>query len=410
MKIGFISTRLAGTDGVSLEADKLAEVLRTMGHKTYYCAGKLSQEDPKNYLVPRMSFNHPEIDKIQENAFSQNPQIDVEKYIRSLSAELKREIANFVDKYGIDIIFTQNAQSIPMNLPLGVALSEFIEDYSFPTIAHHHDFWWERERFTPSQVKGILDKHFPPKQKSSRDLVINSIAKKELEEKKNLKPMVLPNIFNFSRSSPKIDAFNKDLRERIGLEEGETFFLQPTRVVPRKGIEQSIRLLEQLPEKSKKLVITHDAGDEGMTYLKKLQNLARESGVTLKYVADMFGESREYEQPKKYSLWDAYLHADFVTYPSKKEGFGNALLETVFFKVPALVNRYPVYKADIEPLGFDFVKMDGSLTPSVVSSVKKVLQDEELQAKMVDKNFRLAKENFSYEVAKSLLKDVIDSF
>ena len=35
---------------------------------------------------------------------------------------------------------------------------------------------------------------------------------------------------------------------------------------------------------------------------------------------------------KVYSLWDAYIYADFVTYPSLYEGFGNALLETIYFQ------------------------------------------------------------------------------
>lgn len=410
MKIGFISTRLAGTDGVSLETAKLADVLSRMGHETYYCAGKLSQKTDRTRLVPKMSFNHPQIEKIQRGAFSQSTEVNLEKQIKSVSSELKSEITSFVDEFDLDIIFTQNAQTIPMNLPLGVALGEYIEDFSFPTIAHHHDFWWERERFREGQVKGILREYFPPKLTSSRDLVINSIAKEELKERRDLVPKILPNVFDFSKPFPRIDDFNEDLRGEIGLEEEETFFLQPTRVVPRKGIEQSIKLLEQLPDESKKLVITHDAGDEGMAYLEKLKSFARESGVELIYAADRFGNSRERGRKKQYSLWDAYLHADFVTYPSKKEGFGNALLETMFFKVPALVNRYPVYKVDLEPIGFNFVEMDGSLTPPVVNSVKKILQSEKLQTEMVEKNFELAKKNFSYEVAASLLQEVIDSF
>ncbi len=41
VNIGFISTRLAGTDGVSLETAKMAAVLRKMGHQIFYCAGDL---------------------------------------------------------------------------------------------------------------------------------------------------------------------------------------------------------------------------------------------------------------------------------------------------------------------------------------------------------------------------------
>jgi len=36
MNIGFISTRIAGTDGVSLEIAKLATILRRLGHDCCY--------------------------------------------------------------------------------------------------------------------------------------------------------------------------------------------------------------------------------------------------------------------------------------------------------------------------------------------------------------------------------------
>ena len=41
MRIGFISTRLNGTDGVSLEVEKWAVVLRRLGHDVFYCAGEI---------------------------------------------------------------------------------------------------------------------------------------------------------------------------------------------------------------------------------------------------------------------------------------------------------------------------------------------------------------------------------
>ncbi len=40
--VGFISTRLAGTDGVSLETKKWADVFEFEGYKSFYFAGKNS--------------------------------------------------------------------------------------------------------------------------------------------------------------------------------------------------------------------------------------------------------------------------------------------------------------------------------------------------------------------------------
>ncbi|MBW1994507.1 MAG: glycosyltransferase family 1 protein, partial [Deltaproteobacteria bacterium] len=41
--VGFISTRIAGTDGVSLEIGKWAHVMESFGLKCFYFAGELDR-------------------------------------------------------------------------------------------------------------------------------------------------------------------------------------------------------------------------------------------------------------------------------------------------------------------------------------------------------------------------------
>jgi hypothetical protein len=45
MKLGFVSTRFAGTDGVSLEAMKWAEVLEEDGHEVFWFSGRSDRPD-----------------------------------------------------------------------------------------------------------------------------------------------------------------------------------------------------------------------------------------------------------------------------------------------------------------------------------------------------------------------------
>jgi glycosyltransferase involved in cell wall biosynthesis len=196
-------------------------------------------------------------------------------------------------------------------------------------------------------------------------------------------------------------------------------FLQLTRVVPRKGIELSIELVRWLQShpftlhaSRFTLVITHHAGDEGLDHLHQLQAQAAAAGVDLRYVADRVAPRRSMRPDgvKIYSLWDVYSHADFVTYPSLYEGFGNALIEAVYFRKPVLVNRYPVYVADIGPLGFDFVEIDGTITDEAVAEVQQMLADPERRWAAVEKNFRLGEQHFSYEVLKERLQELLASF
>ncbi len=408
MNVGFVSTRLSGTDGVSLEAGKLAEILKEMGHSCFYCAGEIDRPERRSLLSPLMSFNHPEITKVQDKFFRAERTHGLKEEIRTVAGELEDDLRKFVRRFGIDVLFTQNAQSIPMNVPLGVALGEFISSNTIPAVAHHHDFWWERGRFLDSNGREILEKYFPPDLDGVTHLVINSIARRSLEERKGIKAQLLPNVLDFSTPPSGVDGFNGDLREELGLEKGEKFFLQPTRVVPRKGIEQSIKLIAELDGFTDKLFITHEAGDEGTEYLEELRCLANDLGVDLRYVADSFGSDGRSGKNKRYSLWDAYAHADFVTYPSLKEGFGNGLLEAIYFRVPALVNRYPVYVSDIGPLGFRFVEIDGEVESGAIHEVEEVLTDPGVRRKAVEVNYELGKEYFSYDRAERVLRKALN--
>jgi hypothetical protein len=70
------------------------------------------------------------------------------------------------------------------------------------------------------------------------------------------------------------------------------------------------------------------------------------------------------EGQKVYVLSDLYPHADLVTFPSLYEGFGNALLESIYFRLPLVIGRYSVYQRDIEPKGFRLPTIDGVDRPT----------------------------------------------
>jgi glycosyltransferase involved in cell wall biosynthesis len=295
---------------------------------------------------------------------------------------------------------------------LGLALTELIVERQTPTIAHHHDFSWERTRFTINAVDDYLRMAFPPKLSNIEHVVINSAAQEELALRTGISSTVIPNVLDFD-NPPQIDtAASEAFRSRIGLAEDEKIILQPTRIVQRKGIEHAIELVQDLKDARYKLVISHSAGDEGYEYADWLTNQAKEHGVDL-ILVDM-----EVADPLKdtgrgnwdYSLWDIYPHADFITYPSLYEGFGNAFLEAIYFKKPLLINRYDIFVRDIEPKGFDLIVMDGFLTEKNVRQVREVLESDERRRQMVSRNYAIARRHFSYAVLRRYLKMLITNF
>jgi len=96
-----------------------------------------------------------------------------------------------------------------------------------------------------------------------------------------------------------------------------------------------------------------------------------------------------------------------ITFPSLYEGFGNALVESVYFGKPLLVNRYSVYETDIRPLGFRFIEIEGAITDEVVDEVNALLPDQDLRAANAKHNFELGRQHLSYEMLESRLRALL---
>jgi len=411
VNLGLVATRLAGTDGVSLETQKLATVVERLGHTAYFCAGQLDPCQQRAMLVPEMHFSHPEIDAVSRAAFGTDMEPPgLTAQVHALASKIRLGLQEFVARFRIDVLIPENALAIPMNIPLGVALRDFIRDTGIRTIAHGSDFYWERERFSRSSVPHLVQEVFPPNLPSVRHVVINSLAQRDLMARRGLPSVVVPNVFDFDTPAPGIDEFNGDFRQAIGLADTDLLILQPTRVVPRKGIEMAIELVARLHDPRCKLVVSHAAGDEGLDYQAWLVQLASQRGVDLRFVSDRVAPHRGYDAlgRKLYSLWDVYPHADFVTYPSLCEGYGNALVEAIHFRLPMMVNRYPVYVADIAPLGFRFVEIDGMVSDDAVECTRRLLHGGELCSQMTETNLQIARRHLSYRALERPFRMLLD--
>ncbi|MCB0167321.1 MAG: glycosyltransferase family 4 protein [Anaerolineae bacterium] len=415
MRVGFISTRLNGTDGVSLEVEKWATVLKRMGHEMYYCAGELGGYASGGTLIPQLHFDHQSILNFGQRAFGEGrSQADAAKLVDDIyetADEIRAPLRNFVRSNHLDLIIVENALTIPMNLPLGITLTGLIAELGLNTIAHHHDFYWERQRYQSNAILDLLDTAFPAKLPSIQHVTINSIAQSRLKERRGIESLVIPNVHDFATPPPPIDSYTSDFRDVLGLGPDDLFILQPTRVIQRKGIEMAIELVHRLDMPNKHLYITHRATDEGVEYWRWLKREAGVMKVDLKLIDHLIGTERATSQGHKiYSLWDAYPHADLVTYPSIYEGFGNALLESIYFYRLTVVNRYPVYNADIGPLGFEFIELDGFVDEQAIKKTKQLLHDADAVKEMTAKNYALAQEHFSLEVLEKKLGEIIKSF
>ena len=408
--IGLISTRFAGTDGVTLESSKWAEVLENNGHNCFWFAGELDRGSERSFLVPEAHFQYEKNEWINTQVFGKKArQLAVTDLIHELRSLLKVQLYNFIEKFNVDLLIAENALTIPMHVPLGLALAEAIAETQIPAVAHHHDFFWERVRFSINAVHDYLGMAFPPNLPNIEHVVINSAAREELAHRRGISSIVIPNVLDFENPPDVDEKRTLSFRQSIGLERNDILILQPTRIVKRKGIEYAIGLIKELQDPRCKLVISHEAGDEGFEYPDWIKEYALKQGVDLRMVKTRISDpwTHQKDSQDQYSLWDIYPHADFITYPSLIEGFGNAFLEAIYFKKPILINRYDTFVRDIEPHGFDLIVMDGFLTEKTVQTVREILESPTRREEMVNRNFQIAARHYSYSVLKRYLNSIM---
>lgn len=433
--IGFISTRFAGTDGVSLETAKWDTVFERMGHKCFYFAGVCDRGEEISLVVPEAFYRHPDIDALNQQAYSgswtvtkearaAHPEIaslhkdffsiyvrppQMTRRINELKDYLKEQLYKFAYRFDLEVLVIENAVTIPLNLPLGLAITEFIAETGFPTIAHHHDFHWERQRFQVNCVADYLAAAFPPTLPSVRHVVINSVQAQQIATRYGVTALVVPNVMDFDSPPTSPDAYTDSVRSDFGIEAGEYFLLQPTRVIQRKGIEHAVELVKRL-ELPAKLVISHASGDEGSDYEQRVREYAQLLDVTVRFEAEQVQDERGLtpDGKKIYTLGDVYPHSDFVTYPSSIEGFGNAFLEAVYYRRPILVNNYSIYEVDIKPKGFRAAWFDGFIHDETIKMVRDILQNPVHGQLWAEENYQLGKRHFSFTVLEHRLQTLLE--
>ncbi|MHA1225519.1 MAG: glycosyltransferase family 4 protein, partial [Candidatus Hodarchaeales archaeon] len=420
-------------------------VLEKLGHEVSYLAGNIGGSD--GYSIPEFSLDFKPALLIRKNAFVEfsdfNSQEEFETAIVSLKDRVKQKIQRYIEKSEIEFLITNNMFSLPMNIPASLALIEVIKENNLKGISHNHDFYWERVNYKPTVaiIQNYLDDIFPPKIPNIRHVVINSLAQKALKQRKGIDAKIIPNVCYFNGNLWKKDTFNSDLQKRLKIDSNDIFILQATRIIQRKGIELAIDLIKELNKeenlrklrkkplydgrnfgRQNKIVLVMPNLIEDFKYKEKIESKLKDSSVEYRFCHDIFANNRSLKPEKKYSLWDSYVYADIVTYPSLQEGWGNQFLEAIEAKRPIVVFEYGVYKVDIEPNGFETISLGSTIEgydendlvkvrkEIIVKAAEKVihfLQDSEFRKRIVKNNYSIGKEKFSLQALEKYIKPLV---
>ncbi len=445
MRILLAHYRVGETDGVSLEMDKWKWVLEQQGHEVFYLAGSSGSVEAR--CVKTLRYEDELNAKITHDAFiapKYFPNVDaLLSNIQVQADEVERDVTSAIRDLQIDVIVPNNIFAVGHSLGSAIGLERAIRNTQIKVVNHHHDFHWEREKFANPvypEIQAILDEYFPPSRESDRHCVINHLAYDSLKAKTGKESTVVPNVFDFDNSNWELDDYNRDFKHQVGIGENDIVFLQATRIVARKGIELAIDLIalmqKQLPEwrgktlYNGKIINDHSqfvlvlAGmNEEDEYFLKLKRKAEQLNVKILFINQHIEHSRcEVDGKKRYSLWDAYVHADIVTYPSWLEGWGNQFLEGLVANVPQVVFRYPVYDTDIAQYGFNIIDLGNELKwdnnkfavipqaqlDAAAQQTQTYLFDADLREKSMAENYTIGQSKLSYRALGQILSSVFE--
>lgn len=122
-RIGFVSTRIAGTDGVSLETYKWSQVLERNGYSCFFFAGELDTPAARSFHEPLAHFEHRDIMEVNREIIGKRRRsMKTTAKIHELCENLKSRLYRFCEQFELDFLIPENALAIPMNIPLFMGL------------------------------------------------------------------------------------------------------------------------------------------------------------------------------------------------------------------------------------------------------------------------------------------------
>jgi glycosyltransferase involved in cell wall biosynthesis len=472
LNYGIIHSLIGKNDGVSIVIDQSVNAMvKDLGIQLGNIYFLAAHSSPRfNAQTNEVFWHKSEINKTIIRKFNE-PDDDgsLDGLIHENALIARDIIAEFVQRNNIDILIAHNT-SHPYNFITAVGLGYYFESLRkqnmiWPKIlVWWHDSYFEREQFAnPNAVIRKYLKYLPgtyidgivfinSTQPELARRVFKKYGVRRLDEYFNDRTVIIPNTHDitwnwkdhdWNRNElifPVQDNYNRSFLENIGLTamvesagftmSDTVILLQHTRVVPRKKIEFAIDLAFELDkkfyaDKNRKciaLLISGPSGDEQVKYKEFLADYFRlkkeefpGSAVFMIFGEDYILSHRDIIVDKKYYNFfeiPSVIAAlgGIGTYFSQVEGFGNNLLEMLAAGLPVVINKYGVYKTDIEPLGFELPYIeDNFLDPGLIETTYKLATDYTFRNRLVIHNIKVLSEKLGHRVIAESLAPLINN-
>ncbi|MCF8302489.1 MAG: hypothetical protein K9I94_04365 [Bacteroidales bacterium] len=469
LNIGIMHSLIGKNDGVSIVIDQtvnaMVEYMEVeLGHIFFLAA----HSSPRfNAETDEIFWHKNPVHKTILHHYEEPAPDYLNSLIHNKAMYAKDVIAGFIEKNEIDLLIAHNT-SHPLNFVTAVGLGYYIDELRaegliWPKVlVWWHDSYYERERFAkPNKIIKKYLKYLPgididgiafinQEQRRLAERFFNEHQKPYRKNFLATRTATIPNTSHISWDwqdrnwkgkeiiYPPQDNYNDTLLRDVGLLsqiqkrdmdfKDTVILLQHTRVVPRKRIELAIdfafllekRFLKDGVKKCIAILVSGHSGDEQVEYKKFLKKYHKD--LLLKHpdsnVVLLFGENsilshRDIIVDKKYYKFAEIpsviaANGGLGTFFSEVEGYGNNLLEMISYGLPVVINKYEVFKKEIDHLGFKLPAIDnGIITDELVEEAYKIQTDIAYRNQIVKHNLEVLNEKLGHKVIAEKLTPLI---
>jgi glycosyltransferase involved in cell wall biosynthesis len=311
MKIGLLHYSFGTVGGVESVLEAHARLFASDGHEVTVLCENPVPSNPRVCAVREREGSRP----------SENPVCALPLFKEHGARDLREMIER------LDLLFVHNVMTMPFNLPLTAALCDLAADSRHPRfVAWIHDIAACNPAYGPALPSMIRTAH-----RGFEYVAVSETRRRQFQELTGCDAVVIPNGIDpieFLNPTERIATLLREER----LLECDYLLLHPARVLPRKNIELTIRVVAALRTTGRdaRAIVTgapniHDPGCA--EYGRRLREIAIECGVSREVIFPNFPVTKR-------DLVSLYLAADALFFPSSQEGFGLPLLEAGLHRMP----------------------------------------------------------------------------
>lgn len=351
-----VSFRLGGTDGVSIVADRWRDALHDLGYEVRTIAGA----GPVDETIPDLAIGRwPD-----GRAGIEGPDAATAAEIERLTGHLETALADSA------LVVVENLGTIPMNLPAAQAMA--VARHDRPTIWHHHDPPWQRDRYRGDELP------LGPDETQWCHVALTDLTREQLRAR-GFDAVTIHN--GFETDAPMGDRIAE--RARHGFADDELVAVHPVRAIARKDLPTALRCAAEV---GATYWLTGEPEEGYGPEASRLLDAARADGL------------RVVHEPAT-DLDDLYAAADVVLFPSIWEGFGNPPIEAAIHRRPVVVSHHPV-AVELRALGFEWFDPDdlGPLRTWLASP----------DPALLDRNRIIAERHFSLPAMRDAIAALLD--